>query len=230
VKEVILALIKKTIRSRSPVDLGLFNRTKPVSELFGLERGTPVDRFYIEKFLNDNSKYIRGVVLEIAEDTYSRKFSSDPASSFEVLSPIEGKRATIVGDLSKPESLPENKIDCFICTQTLNFIYNVKDAVRGAHRILKPDGFILITVGGISQISKYDMDRWGDYWRFTTASIRKLLEPEFEIIDLKSNGNVLAATAFLQGMAVEDLPDPLLLNESDERYQMVITCVAKKIQ
>jgi SAM-dependent methyltransferase len=229
VKEVILELIKKTIRSRSPVHLGLLNRTTPVSKLFGLERGTPVDRFYIEKFLNDNSKYIRGVVLEIAEDTYSRRFNSDPASSFEVLSPIDDKRATIVGDLSKPESLPENKIDCFICTQTLNFIYNVKDAVRGAHRILKPGGFILITVGGISQISKYDMDRWGDYWRFTTASMKKLLEPEFEILDLKSNGNVLAATAFLQGMAVEDLPDSSLLKENDTQYQMVITCVAKKI-
>jgi hypothetical protein len=104
----------------------------------------------------------------------------------------------------------------------------VQKAVRGAHHLLKPGGVLLATVAGISQISRYDMERWGDYWRFTTASVRKLLEPVFERVEIGSMGNVLAATAFLQGIAVEDLPDPSLLDEKDDDYQVIITVVARK--
>jgi hypothetical protein len=38
----------------------------------------------------------------------------------------------------------------------------------------------------------------------------------------------LAATAFLQGIVVEDLPDPALLDDRDEDYQLVIAIVARK--
>ena len=101
--------------------------------------------------------------------------------------------------------------------------------MAGAHFLLKPGGVLLATVGGISQISRYDMERWGDYWRFTTASIQKLFEPVFRGgIELETYGNVLAATAFLQGIAVEELPDRTLLDEHDPDYQLLITIVARK--
>ena len=87
----------------------------------------------------------------------------------------------------------------------------------------------MATVAGISQISRYDMDRWGDYWRFTTASLEKLFTPIFNGgVEIASFGNVLAATAFLQGVAVEDLPDRTLLDENDPDYQMLITIIARK--
>jgi len=41
-------------------------------------------------------------------------------------------------------------------------------------------------------------------------------------------GNVLAATAYLQGGAVEDLPDESLLDEYAPDYQLVIFIVARK--
>ncbi len=50
---------------------------EPVSKVFGFDRGTPIDRVYIEDFIKKNSKYIKGVVCEIAENTYSRKFGFD---------------------------------------------------------------------------------------------------------------------------------------------------------
>ena len=48
--------------------------TKPVSKVFGLDRGIPIDRYYIEQFLEQNKSFIKGAVLEIAESTYSKKF------------------------------------------------------------------------------------------------------------------------------------------------------------
>jgi len=210
-------------------------RTQPISRLFGIDRGMPIDRYYIEKFLAAHSHDISGCILEIAEDTYARKFAdlqSRETTVFETLHVDgSGKPSTITGDLSKPASLPGNRYDCFICTQTYNFIYDVKQAIAGTHRLLKNDGIVLATVAGISQVSRYDMDRWGDYWRFTSQSALQLFEAEFGKgqVEVVTYGNVLAAKAFLDGLAVEDLPDQALLDETDPDYPVIIGIRAHKV-
>ena len=204
-------------------------RIEPVSTVFGLDRGTPIDRYYIEKFLEANAGCISGRVLEVGSSHYSKRFGS-AGITCEVLNASEDNpEKTVAGDLTDCATLPESSMDCFICTQTLNFIYDVGSAVAGAHHVLKPGGVLLATVAGISQISRYDMDRWGDYWRFTTASLQKLFEPVFPgAVEIGTHGNALAACAFLQGLAVEDLPDPGLLDRTDIDYQLLLTVTARK--
>lgn len=223
-------IIKKLIRKKSPILLNDLLRNTPVSPVFGLDRGTPIDRYYIENFLRNNAHYIKGVALEIADSYYCKRFGGERVDVFEVLHATpDNTNATIVGDLTDLSTLPENNIDCFVCTQTFNFIFDIQKAINGAHKLLKPGGILLATMAGISQISRYDMDRWGDYWRFTTASIEKLFEPVFGGgIKVSAYGNVLAATALLQGVSVEDLPDSTLLDEVDPDYQVIITIVARK--
>ena len=202
----------------------------PVSRVFGLDRGTPIDRYYIENFLRSNSAHIRGVVLEIAESTYSKEFGGDNVTHVEVLHYTDdNKNATIIGDLSDYRSLPSNKVDCFICTQTFQFIYNYKDAIRGAYHMLKEGGVLLATVAGISQISRYDMDKWGDYWRFTTLSAKASFEEVFgeDNVSVQAYGNVLSSIAFLHGLAMEELTRKEL-DLNDDNYQMLITVVAFK--
>jgi SAM-dependent methyltransferase len=217
-------------RKKVTVQFNDLTAVKPVSSLMGCERGTPIDRYYIERFLENRAHLIQGRVLEIADSSYSRRFGGDRVEKYEVLHATSGNRnTTITGDLTDPATLPANAVDCFICTQTFNFIFDVQKAVAGAYHILKPGGVLLATVSGISQISRYDMDRWGDYWRFTTASLEKLFKPFFkDELEIKPFGNVLAATAFLQGIAVEDLPDRSLLDQNDADYQLLITIVARK--
>lgn len=217
-------------RKKVKVTFNDLGRVKPVSSLLGCDRGTPIDRWYIERFLAGHADLISGRVLEIADNTYSRRFGGRRVKKFEVLhASHDNPRATIVGDLTDTTILPENAVDCFICTQTFNFIFDLQKAAEGACYVLKPGGVMLATVSGISQISRYDMERWGDYWRFTTESVRRLFEPVFKGgVEIKSFGNVLAATAFLQGVAVEDLPDRALLDENDPDYQLLITVVARK--
>lgn len=223
-------LMKYLTRKKIKVEFNDLSRTQPVSTTFGLDRGTPIDRYYIEKFLGNKSDFIKGRVLEIGGSHYSRRFGGNKVESYEVLHATnENKSATLIGDLTVLDTLPENSIDCFICTQTFNFIYEVQKAVLGAHHLLKPKGVLLATVAGISQISRYDMERWGDYWRFTTASIDRLFRPVFGGgVEIQSFGNMLAALAFLQGIAVEDLPDPALLDEQNADYQLIIAIVARK--
>jgi ubiquinone/menaquinone biosynthesis C-methylase UbiE len=119
--------------------------------------------------------------------------------------------------------------DCIIFTQTLQYIYNVRAAVGTLYRILKPHGILLATLPGITQISRYDMDRWGEYWRFTSLSARRLFEewfPSTEVM-VHAYGNVLVATAFLQGLAVEELRKEEL-DYLDPDYEVLVTVRAAK--
>lgn len=222
-------LLLKIVRSKQPILFEDLQRTDPVSRLFGLDRGTPIDRYYVEHFLTKQRHLIKGRVLEVGDSGYSRLFGGDQVERFEVLHAVEDGGATIVGDLTDCSTLPENAIDCFICTQTFNFIFDVQKAVQGAHHLLKPGGVLLATVAGISQISRYDMERWGDYWRFTDASLKMLFGPVFQGgVEVVAHGNALAACSFLQGVAVEDLPDRSLLDRKDPDYQLLLTIVARK--
>jgi SAM-dependent methyltransferase len=189
-------------------------RLVPVSRVFGGDRGNPIDRYYIDDFLrrhSGSSGYapgaIHGHVLEVREDTYTRRFGLG-VDRIDILdaSP-ENPRGTIVADLADGSNLVSNTYDCIICLQTLLVIYDVKGAIRTIHRILKPGGTALVTVPGISQILRPDVDSWGDYWRFTTLSARRLFEEVFEPANVTVDcyGNVLTASALLYGLATEDL-------------------------
>ncbi|MBA2380354.1 MAG: methyltransferase domain-containing protein [Blastocatellia bacterium] len=193
------------------VDLGDLRRVTPISSRWGYERGRPVDRYYIERFLSDRSEDIQGRVLEIADNAYTVKYGGERVTTSEVLHAEEGNpSATIVGDLAAGDNIPSDAFECIILTQTLLLIYDVPAAIRTVHRILKPGGVVLVTVPGVShKITRYDMDRWGDYWRFTSLSIRRLFEEVFpaENLEVEAHGNVLTAAAFLYGLGAEEITE-----------------------
>lgn len=227
---MLLRLLRYLNRKKMVVEFGSLTAATPASRLFGFDRGTPINRYYIEQFLAGNAALIAGRVLEVGGREYCRRFGGGRVASCDVLhvSP-ESPEATLIGDLSDPDSLPAQEYDCFICTQTFDCIFDLPRAVQGAHRLLKPGGVLLATVSGISQISRYDMDRWGEYWRFTTASAERLFTPVFAGgVEVASRGNVLAAIALLQGLAVEELPEPARLDERDADYPLVVTIVARR--
>ena len=228
-KRFIGKIRKRLSRISFFLKIKLFSKTSPVSNVFGFDRGTPIDRYYIDKFLAVNKSKIVGTVLEIAENSYSIKFGDKNIVSEILHFDNSNPKATIVGDLTKKETLPKDRYDCFICTQTFNFIYDIKEALAGSYYLLKENGTILATVSGISQISRYDMNRWGDFWRFTDKSIKKLFEEVgFSEVEVSIFGNVFAATAFLKGLAVEDIPSMKLLDVLDEDYQVTLGIKAVK--
>ena len=221
---------KHIIKLRKKIVFGTLSLYQPHSNVFGLNRGKSIDRLYIENFLENNSRFIRNRVLEISEDTYTKMFGKDVFKSDILHVNNSNPHATIVGDLTNLDLSFENQFDCFICTQTLNFIYDFRSAVIGCHKLLSENGTFLGTVSGISQISRYDMDKWGDYWRFTDLSVLKLFEEVFGVGNVKINiyGNALAATAFIQGMAQEEILYNDLLMKSDPNYQIIIGIRAVK--
>ncbi len=213
-----------------PINLGKLDHLHPISTHFGYDRGQPIDRHYIENFLSQHKNDVHGRVLEIGDNTYTKQFGGNRVKQSDILYAVEGNpSATIVADLTQADHIPSDTFDCIILTQTLQFIYDLPSAMKHLHRILKPGGVLLATLPGITQISRYDMDMWGEFWRFTTQSVQRLFEKEFmaENIEVKAHGNVLIAIAFLHGLATEDLK-PECLEYQDLDYQVLITVRAAK--
>jgi len=209
--------------------LGL-TRLDPVSRTFGFDRGKPVDRWYIERFLAEHADDVHGRVLEVAEPTYTQRYGGDDVTQSDVLFAAPGDpEATVVGDLATGQRLPRGAYDCFVMTQTLQVIYDVSGAVRGTRDVLATNGVLLATVPGISQISREDRRDWGDWWRFTSDSVRRLFGDAYgaENVEVEAHGNVLSAACFLYGFAAEELSEAELAYR-DHDFEMLMTIRAVK--
>jgi hypothetical protein len=212
------------------VQWGSFRRVTPIDPDFGWARGKPIDRYYIDQFLESRQADIRGRVLEIADPQYTQRYGGDRVTQSDVLHAVEGNpKATLIGDLTTGRGIPASTFDCIILTQTLLVVYEVRATLATVARSLRPGGVVLATFPGISQISRHDMDRWGDYWRFTTLSARRLFEEVFPPanVQIGVHGNVLSAMAFLHGLAAEELkPEELAYHDRD--FEVLVTVRAEK--
>jgi SAM-dependent methyltransferase len=212
-------------------------RLVPLSREFGFDRGTPIDRFYIEDFIARHGVMpgysggdIVGRVLEVGGGEYTSRYAGDGLERADVLHvSADNPDATVIGDLATGAGVPDGAYDCVICTQTLNVIYDVHGAVGSLHRSLAPGGVLLLTVAGICQAARPDRDEWGDFWRFTSMSVRRLLEERFDPADVRveAYGNLAAATSFLEGRAAAELrQDELVPRDPD--YEILIAARAQK--
>jgi SAM-dependent methyltransferase len=209
------------------VALGDLDRDRPLGGVFGWHRGTPIDRHYIEAFLAANRAEIRGEVLEVCEDIYTRRFGGQRVSGSHVVDiDPTNPRATIIADLEVAGSLPERAYDCIILTQTLLLIGDLGGALANLHSALKPGGTLLLTCPGITPVDPaYIRTCW---WTFTRAGLAGLLEKAFfRRVEVGLYGNMRAAVAFLAGLSVADL-DPAALTPVDECYPVTLAACVRK--
>ena len=214
-------------RLRRPAFLGTLRRTSPLSDGFGFDRGTPVDRYYIDRFLEENRGAIRGRVLEIKNSRYTHQFGSDVVQRDVLDIDPTNRNATIVADLAAADSIPADAFDCFILTQTLHLIFDTRSAIFHAHRILRPGGVLLCSVPCVARITPACID--SDHWRFTRASCSRLFGDVFprDRVTVRTHGNVLTAIAFLTGMAAEELRQREL-DHDDVNFPLLVTVRAEK--
>ena len=201
--------------------------TTPISDKFGYDRGTPIDRYWIETFLAKNSNLIQGTVLEITDNAYSNKYGGDKVTKSDVLDiDKNNKKATVYGDLRNLQNtINDTTYDCIILTHVLGLIDDVEAAVSELHRILKPNGVLLLTSSCISPA--YELNT--NFWRFTANGAKYLFSKRFTAANLKieSLGNVLTGQCFWVGVAQEELTKEQL-EYNDPKFPCVITIIAKK--
>lgn len=199
---------------------------EPLSDRFGFDRGTPIDRRYIEGFLRERRGGIRGSVLEVEDDTYTTMFGVGVVTSAVVDIDSSNPRATLVVDLSEPDSLAPEAYDCIILTQTLHLLRRPDHCIENCCRALRLGGVLLATAPALSRVSpSYPND---DYWRFTPAGLAELVAPrwtgEFSVCAF---GNLRTCVGFLVGEVVEDLPEAVL-DLADPRFPLTTAVEATK--
>lgn len=211
------------------VDFGDLRRRSPISPDWGFSRGAPLDRHYIERFLAAHRADVRGAVLEVEDSAYTRRCGGLNVTHSDVLHVTPGHPgATVIADLADAPHLPADRYDCVILTQTLQYVYDLAAAVATVHRILRPGGVVLATLPGLSRTSDPAWpDRW--FWSFTSRSARRLFAQAFgaDSVAVEGHGNLLVATAFLHGLAQEDLGAGDL-DPADEGFEIVIAVRAVK--
>lgn len=201
---------------------------KPFCREFGYTEGTPVDRYYIDCFLDKYKEDIWGDVVEIADSTYTIKYGGEKVKHSYIMHVNGWGKNVIKGNLESGEGIEENKYDCAIITQTLMFIYDFSSVVNNIYKMLKPEGVALITVAGISQLAREDAGNWGSYWSFEPDSLRKGFEKKFiNNVVIQSYGNVKVAVAMLYGMCSEEIPKEIY-GYNDEQYPLIIGVRVKK--
>lgn len=213
------------------VNFGSLRRVTPISPIFGIDRGLSIERYYIEKFLDEQSADIKGRCLEMGDPTYIKRFGGDRVTKIDVLHVAEGNpQATIVADLTCADHVSSDMFDCIIFTQTLQMIYQMKEALLTIYRILKPGGVLLMTSHGISKIGRrLGRDDWGEYWHITTQSAEKLFEETFPDAEVTvgSYGNVFTAMCALHGIVSEEIVEREL-DYHDPDFEVIVTVRAKK--
>ena len=214
-------------RLRRPAWLGSLRRTTPLSDHWGRDRGTPVDRYYIERFLAAERGAIRGRVLEVMNAEYTDRFGAAVERSDVLDIDSSNASATIVADLAAADDIPSELFDCFVLTQTLQYVYDLEAAVGHAHRILRPGGTLLCTVPTVSRIARRTLET--EYWRLTALTCERLFGDAFADgrVDVRAHGNVLTAVAFLVGMAAEELSSREL-DLVDPFFPVLVTVRATK--
>jgi len=206
----------------------LSSSPKPLSDWYGFDRGTPLDRFYIESFLEKHQAHIQGICLELQDDAYSKRFGQTRVTKSDVLDINKNNRkATIFADLRNMTETPSDSYDCIILTQVLQFIDLPTKALDECWRILKPGGVLLATLPSMSRID-CQAGQEGDYWRFTKAGAEVIFSTQnWKQLQIKSHGNCRSGLYFLAGVSKEEASSHLL-NSTDENFPLIISVFAQK--
>jgi SAM-dependent methyltransferase len=152
---------------------GNLRRLRPFSENYGFDRGTPIDRYYLDRFLDTNRALVAGDVLEVQNSTYTMRFghSLSRTDTFDI---VRGPSVTFVCDLAESEPIiPSAAYDCVLLPNTLQHLRRLDACLRNALRIVRPGGAILASAAGFLPLTADAGDYWRmspDGWRDTLAS------------------------------------------------------------
>jgi SAM-dependent methyltransferase len=100
--------------------------------------------------------------------------------------------ADMVLDVRSMPQIADASIDCVFCNGVLEHVDDDLAALREMHRIIRPDGILLIGLPFNQPIHLAPTD----FRRYTEYGIRYLLEPQFEILALDAICDARFPTAY----------------------------------
>jgi hypothetical protein len=218
-------LLRCLVRGKRLPRWGNLRVDEPFSTVWGIDRGTPVDRYFGDRFFEENRHLITGKVLEIQNSGYTERYGVrvQQADSID----IDGQFGpTIVCDIAKAEGvIPANSYDCFLLPYTLLVVRDLEGALRNALRIVKPGGSILATTSVLTPV----LADYPEYWRMTECGWREVMGRVWPgcDVEVRTHGNCVSAVASILGLAQEELTEREL-SRHDPRFPVLISIRCRK--
>lgn len=208
-------------RILAPVRWGSLKRTRPFSAKWGTDRGTAVDRVYLNRFFERHAENMQGVVLEVQGPIFSGLYGANITKTEIVDIEPRNMLATIIVDLNDIDALPTDTFDCAVIPQTIQYLTDPLTGLRNFYASLRSGGVLLVTVPFIQKIDHEAPD--ADRVRFSPLGFRDLLEASCEGADIEVEGfgNVLTSVAFLMGISAEEM-QPQDFDVYDPAYPMLV--------
>jgi SAM-dependent methyltransferase len=199
---------------------------QPLSQIWGLDRGLPIHRYYLAQFLQESVSAIQGHCLEFQEDSYTTRFGGTAVTKLDILHLDHSRpEATIVADLTKANDIPSDHFDCIICTHVFHMVFELDKMVLELYRVLKPSGTLLVSVPHISMCGP----RFHEIWRFTPEGLEAVLGRVFksEHVTVRPYGNSLTAAGEIRGLVSNEFTEKEL-NYHDPRFAVEVCARAVK--
>jgi hypothetical protein len=162
---------------------------------------------FFERFLRDHAHLVRGRVLEIFDDTYSRTYGGGNVTSFVVDIDGANPRADLVVDLCTPGALRDEQVDTVVLTQTIGLLPDEATALRNLWGALRPGGAMLITNNVVGRVVSHDQG--ADVVRHTPLGLRLAVERVLPdaLVEGHGFGNLVTSIALLHGISAEELTE-----------------------
>jgi len=218
-------LLRCLVRGKRLPRWGNLRVDEPFSSNWGIDRGTPIDRYFGDRFFHDNRELITGKVLEIQNPVYTEGCGVNVLQADSI--DIDGTYGpTIVCDLAKAEGVvASNSYDCFLLPYTLLMLKDLEGALVNAMRVVKPGGTVLATTSVLTPV----FSEYPEYWRMTESGWRELLARVWpgQEVEVRTHGNCVSAVASILGLAQEELTRQEL-DRNDPRFPVLISIKGRK--
>jgi hypothetical protein len=179
----------------------------------GRQRGTPIVRYYWERFLEQHRSDVRGRALEIGSTQTLQRIGRSAVTRAEAIDVAARAGIDIVADISRAEALPADTYDCIVVPFTTHLIYDIDAALHHLIRMCTPGGVLLVNFPCVEYYFPRGLDMNTGitlhvHWSFTPLQVENLLRRQGLDADsfaLVSDGNLFARVAYQANLPVEEL-------------------------
>jgi SAM-dependent methyltransferase len=205
------------------IDLGDLRRLAPFDPMFGFTRGTPIDRYYLERFIEHIRPEVRGAVLEIGGKRANREtYGFDAATEYRAMDIKRSPDVDLVGDVHDRGLIPPGTLDAIVIFNVLEHCarpWVVAENLRGWLRV---GGKVFAMVPSVQRVHRQPRDYWRPY-----PDGMEALFADFARCQLFVYGNPLTALAAIMGIAVQELSTDEL-DRVNTGYPVATCVIAEK--
>lgn len=205
------------------IDWGQLRRLTPICPDFGISRGTPIDRHYLNQFIAEIRDLVQGDTVEIGgNDGNKDVYGFTRTSGYRGLDITEAPGVSLVGDAADPGIIPANSLDSVIAFNVLEHTARPWQVVDNMRHWLRKGGRAYCMVPSAQRLHGAPED----YWRPLPAALREMFGAWSEQT-VYQYGNPLSVVASLMGVAAEELDAPEL-STYHPGYPVASCVVARK--